>query len=88
VVNEQRRSVWTYVAVGLAIGALLGLYATFNWIIPYMNTVLFPWMAELEKRVPRSVGLVLVLVVFFAAWAIVIILGRRYIKTVRARLER
>jgi hypothetical protein len=80
--------VLTFVGLGLAIGIGFGLYAVFRWMIPFMDTVLFPWMAHLEQTVGRATGLVVFLIVVLAIQGALIPLWVRYVRAVRARCDR
>jgi hypothetical protein len=83
--NEQRKRVWIFVALGLVIGTAVGFYTLFRWVIPLIDTVVFPWMAHLERTLGRAGGLAVVLVIAAAAWGALIALWVRYARAVRAR---
>ena len=72
---------------GAMVGIGFGLYAVFRVVIPFMDTVLFPWMAHLERTVGRATGLVVFLVVVLAIQGALIPLWVRYVRAVRARLR-
>ena len=83
--TPQQKRVLTFVGVALAIGFGFGLYAAWQWIIPFMDTVVFPGMAHLERTLGRSAGLAVFLVVLIAIWGAVIAMWVRYLRAVRAR---
>ena len=87
VMNNQRKRVLTFAGLWLAIGFGFGLYAFLRWGIPFMDTVLFPWMAHWERTVGRATGLVVFLIVVLAIQGALIPLWVRYVRAVRARLR-
>jgi hypothetical protein len=85
--NNQRKRVLTFLGVWLVIGTGFGLYALFQWVIPFMDTVLFPWMAHWERTLGRSTGLAVFLGAVIAICGALIALWVRYVRAVRARLR-
>jgi len=83
--ENQRRRMLTLLGLWLAIGTGFGLYAFFRWGIPFMDTVLFPWMAHWERALGRSTGLALFLGAVIAIWGSLMALWVRYVRAVRAR---
>jgi len=77
----------TFIGLGLAIGIGFGLYAFFGWMIPFMDNVLFPWMAHWERAIGRSTGLAVLLSIVIAISGDLVALWVRYVRAVRARLR-
>ncbi len=84
---RQRKLILTLVGLWLAVGGGFGVYAGFHWIIPFMDTVMFPWMAHLERTIGRFPGLAVIVAIFVAAQVLLIAVWVRYVKAVRGRLK-
>ncbi len=85
--NNQSKRVLIFAGLWLVIGIGFGLYAMFRWGIPFMEEVLFPWMARLERTLGRSTGLAVILGAVIGIWCALIALWVRYVRAVRARLR-
>ena len=83
----ERRLILTGVGFALAVGAGIAYYGFFHWIIPFLDDVVFPWMADLEKTVPRAQGLTILIALFLAVCGAVIALCVFYMKYVRRLLK-
>jgi hypothetical protein len=85
--SNQRTRMLTFAGLWLAIGIGFGLYALFRWVIPFMDNVLFPWMAHWERALERSTGLAVFLSTVIAICGGLVVLWVRYVRAVRVRLR-
>jgi hypothetical protein len=74
----------------LGLSAVVGLaaavYVGMDWMIPWMDRSLFPWLAALERRVGRWPGLTMVAAAVGVGLWLYVRVVRAYINALRRRL--